>query len=153
MTFDGPGRDEDYGLEQQTGRGLDRYKFRTSPLRNVAYQPSYMHNGAYVCLEDAIRHHLEVFEYVEGYTPGHLPPTLRGPPGPYAAMYNNIQDLVSNPMRVDDEELRQIIDFVRVGLTDPDASPDALRRLLPGEVPSGLPVHVFDFEAPLGGGC
>ena len=44
--FDGAG-DEDYGLEQHTGKSSDRYKFRTSPLRNVAYQPTFMHNGAY----------------------------------------------------------------------------------------------------------
>ncbi|NIQ54690.1 MAG: hypothetical protein GWN85_14785, partial [Gemmatimonadetes bacterium] len=47
--FDGPGADEDYGLEQQTGLEEDRYKFRTQPLRNAAYQPSYMHDGAYPC--------------------------------------------------------------------------------------------------------
>ena len=32
--FDGPGANEDFGLEQITGDPADRYKFRTSPLRN-----------------------------------------------------------------------------------------------------------------------
>ena len=40
MTFDGPGQNEDFGLEQITGDANDRYKFRTSPLRNVALQPT-----------------------------------------------------------------------------------------------------------------
>src|SRR5262249_52026204 len=31
--FDGPGADEDFGLEQISGKKADRYKFRTSPLR------------------------------------------------------------------------------------------------------------------------
>ena len=35
VIFDGPGEDEDFGLEQITGDPADRYKFRTSPLRNV----------------------------------------------------------------------------------------------------------------------
>lgn len=36
VTFDGPGGNEDFGLEQVTANAADRYKFRTSPLRNVA---------------------------------------------------------------------------------------------------------------------
>ncbi len=62
VIFDGPGQDEDFGLEQLTGDPADRYKFRTSPLRNVALQPAFFHNGAFTRLEDAIRHHLDVFE-------------------------------------------------------------------------------------------
>ena len=33
VIFDGPGEDEDFGLEQITGDPADRYKFRTSPLQ------------------------------------------------------------------------------------------------------------------------
>jgi cytochrome c peroxidase len=62
MIFDGPGQDEDIGLEQVTGRAADRYKFRTSPIRNAALQPAFFHNGAFTRLDDAIRHHLDVFE-------------------------------------------------------------------------------------------
>jgi len=36
-----------FGREQITGDPQDRYKFRTSPLRNVAVQPTFMHNGAF----------------------------------------------------------------------------------------------------------
>lgn len=153
MIFDGPGSDEDYGFEQQTGSRDDRYKFRTSPLRNVAFQPSYMHNGAYVCLEDAIRHHLDVYDYVESYESPDLGRGLRAPTSPTGAMLDNLQDLISQPMRLTDEEFDQVLDFIRVGLTDPDAAPEALRHLVPERVPSGLPVHRFDFGAKLGGGC
>ena len=58
VIFDGPGEDEDFGLEQVTGSSADRYKFRTSPLRNVALQPAFFHNGAFTKLEDAISFHL-----------------------------------------------------------------------------------------------
>ena len=47
VIFDGPGQDEDFGLEQITGDPNDRYKFRTAPLRNLALAPAYFHNGAY----------------------------------------------------------------------------------------------------------
>ncbi|HMB26799.1 MAG TPA: cytochrome-c peroxidase, partial [Blastocatellia bacterium] len=40
VTFDGPGQNEDFGLEQITGDPNDRYMFRTSPIRNVALQPA-----------------------------------------------------------------------------------------------------------------
>src|SRR5437879_3072636 len=67
VIFDGPGHDEDFGLEQITGNPADRYKFRSSPLRNVGLQPTFFHNGAYTRLEDAIRHHLNVFESARSY--------------------------------------------------------------------------------------
>src|SRR4030095_5655357 len=41
-SFDGPGANEDFGREQITQNPQDRYKFRTSPLRNVAVQPTFM---------------------------------------------------------------------------------------------------------------
>lgn len=36
LPFDGPGANEDFGLEQVTGNPDDRYMFRTAPLRNAA---------------------------------------------------------------------------------------------------------------------
>ncbi|MEP6921337.1 MAG: hypothetical protein ABI967_09440 [bacterium] len=55
VIFDGSGADEDFGLEQVTGHNIDRYMFRTAPLRNIGLQPAFFHNGAYTRLEDAIR--------------------------------------------------------------------------------------------------
>ena len=69
VTFDGPDANEDFGLEQVTGNPDDRYKFRTSPIRNVALQPAFFHNGAFTTLEDAVRHHLDVFASMRGYNP------------------------------------------------------------------------------------
>jgi hypothetical protein len=39
VAFDGPGADEDFGLDQGAADPSARYKFRTSPIRNVALQP------------------------------------------------------------------------------------------------------------------
>src|SRR5204863_8185833 len=47
VIFDGPGQNEDFGLEQITGNPADRYKFRSSPLRNAVLQPAFFHNGAF----------------------------------------------------------------------------------------------------------
>src|SRR5262249_14199526 len=69
VTFDGPNQNEDFGLEQITGDPKDRYRFRTSPIRNVAVQPTFFHNGAFTRLDDAIRHHLDVNSSVRSYSP------------------------------------------------------------------------------------
>ena len=60
---------------------MTRYRFRTSPIRNVAVQPTFMHNGAFTKLEDAVRHHLNVFHSALNYTPAsqNLPDDLSGP--------------------------------------------------------------------------
>src|SRR5205823_11111948 len=83
VVFDGPGQNEDFGLEQFTGNPNDRYGFRTSPLRNVALQPGFFHNGCFTSLESAIRHHLNVTASATGYTfPPDLDSDLRAPMGP-----------------------------------------------------------------------
>jgi cytochrome c peroxidase len=143
--FDGAG-DEDYGLEQHTGRSSDRYKFRTSPLRNVAYQPTFMHNGAYLCLSEAVRHHLDVYQMVEAYSQEGLAVGLQGSPGPYAAMLDRLTGLIAQPQILSELEISQIIAFLEKSLSDPDAHPDRLRSLIPASVPSGLPVHEFEFD-------
>jgi cytochrome c peroxidase len=87
VIFDGPGEDEDFGLEQITGDSADRYKFRTSPLRNVAVQAAFFHNGAFTNLEDAIRYHLDAAAngYTYSATAAGLHRDLRGRRGPITA--------------------------------------------------------------------
>ena len=77
VIFDGPGEDEDFGLEQVTGNPNDRYKFRSSPLRNVALQPAFFRNGAFTRLEDAIRHHLDVHDSARATTTRPKPVSTR----------------------------------------------------------------------------
>jgi len=148
VTFDGPGQNEDFGLEQITGDPNDRYKFRTSPLRNVAMQPTFFHNGAFTRLEDAIRHHLDVVASVNSYNPttAGVAPDLRGPLGPMAPVLSRLDPLVANPIHLTDEEFRQLVDFVTDGLLDARARPADLRKLVPKSVPSGRPTLRFEFE-------
>jgi cytochrome c peroxidase len=145
VTFDGPGANEDFGLEQITGSREDRYAFRSSPLRNVGLQPQFMHNGAFLRLEDAIRHHLDVRRSVQRYTTAGLDPDLRGPLGPMAPVLDRLDRRLRTPLLLTDEEFQQLVVFVRNGLTDPAAHPDRLRRLVPDALPSGQPLHVFQF--------
>jgi cytochrome c peroxidase len=145
--FDGPGLNEDFGLEQITGDPADRYKFRTSPLRNVAVQPTFMHNGAFTRLDDAIRHHLNVMESVSNYTPAsqNLPADLSGPLGPTAPVLARLDPVLFSPIVLTESQFEQLLAFVSHGLLDPRATPDRLQRLVPRTVPSGRPVLVFEF--------
>ena len=137
MVFDGPGANEDFGLEQVTGNPADRYLFRTSPLRNVALQPAFMHNGAFVRLEDAIRYHLNATGQASSYTTALLPGDLRGPIGPLQPVLDRLDAKLRAPVQLTDEEFEALVDFVRNGLLDPAASPQRLRHLIPEKLPSG----------------
>ena len=145
--FDGPGLNEDFGLEQVTGDPADRYKFRTSPLRNVAVQATFMHNGAFTHLEDAIRHHLNVIDSVSNYTPAsqNLPADLSSPLGPMAPVLARLDPALSTPIVLTESQFDQLLAFVSHGLLDPRAAPERLRRLVPHTVPSGRPMLVFEF--------
>ncbi len=146
VPFDGPGGDEDFGLEQVTGDPADRYMFRTSPIRNVALQPTFMHNGAFVRLEDAIRHHLDVRASVAAYAAEGLDPDLRTRLGPMEPVLERLDPLLQTPLALTAEEFDQLVGFVRHGLTDPAARPERLRHLVPGALPSGEPLHQFEFQ-------
>lgn len=145
--FDGPGANEDFGLEQVTGDPTDRYAFRTSPLRNVAVQPTFMHNGAYTSLEAAIRHHLNVYEAARAYSPASqgLAPDLSGPTGPMEPVLARVDPILAEPIMLTDDEFAQLVAFVRHGLLDPRARPAHLRRFVPRTLPSGRMPLVFEF--------
>ena len=147
VVFDGPGANEDFGLEQVTSDPSDRYKFRTSPIRNVALQPTFMHNGAFTRLEDAIRHHLDVFTSARNYNPtaAGVARDLRGPLGPIRPVLARIDPLVAHPTHLTNDEFNWLVDFVRNGLLDDGADARHLRRLVPKRVPSGRPVLTFEF--------
>jgi cytochrome c peroxidase len=146
LTFDGVGQNEDFGLEQITGNAEDRYKFRTSPIRNVALQPTFFHNGAFTRLEDAVRHHLDVFTSARSYNPGAagVDPDLAGPMGPIEPVLARVDPVLATPIELTDDEFRQLVDFVRDGLLDERARPARLRKLIPRSAPSGFPVLIFE---------
>jgi len=145
LTFDGPGANEDFGLEQISGNAADRYAFRTSPIRNVALQPAFFHNGAFTRLEDAIRHHLNAVASARAYEPraAGVDADLQGPVGPIDPVLAKLDPLVASPISLSDAELRQLVEFVRFGLLDDRARAEKLRKLIPDAVPSGRPTLTF----------
>jgi cytochrome c peroxidase len=145
VLFDGPERNEDFGLEQVTGDPLDRYKFRTSPLRNVALQPAFFHNGAFTRLEDAVRHHLDALRSARTYSPeaaGLAQDLLHS--GPVEPVLKRLSPRLATPVRLSEEEIADLVAFVRDGLLDARARPANLCRLVPASLPSGEALPRFE---------
>jgi cytochrome c peroxidase len=147
VPFDGPAANEDFGLEQATGSTADRYAFRTSPLRNVALQPAFFHNGAFTRLEHAVRHHLDPAASARAYSPAlaGVAPDLRGPVGPIEPVLARVDPRLQRPAQLTDAEVRDLVAFVGDGLLDPAARPARLRRLVPARLPDGPTPFLFQF--------
>jgi len=145
MIFDGPGQDEDFGLEQITGKKADRYKFRTAPLRNLAVAPAFFHNGAFTRLEDAIRHHLNAYESARDYSPAAagVDIDLTHRLGPIETVLSRLDRRLRNPIELSRTEFADLVAFVKEGLLDQRATKENLCRLVPRSVPSGSPVLRF----------
>jgi len=146
VVFDGPEKNEDFGLEQVTHNGADRYKFRTAPLRNIALSPAFFHNGAFTRLEDAIRHHLNVEESARNYDSrlaGVARDLRRRRPGPIEPVLALLDPSLVTPIDLFESEFDDLVQFVRNGLLDRRATPEKLCPLIPPSVPSGLPVATF----------
>ena len=146
VVFDGPGKDEDFGAEQITGQSDDRYAFRTSPLRNVALQPAFFHDGAFTRLDDAIRHHLDVVRSARTYNAavaGVDPDLTVRMVGLIEPVLGRLDPIVQKPIALSIDEFRDLLAFVRDGLLDPRAKRENVCRLVPSTVPSALPVAIF----------
>jgi cytochrome c peroxidase len=147
VIFDGPGQDEDFGLEQISGSPDDRYKFRTAPLRNLAVAPGFFHNGAFIRMEDAIRHHLNVYKSARTYNPveAGVPQDLAHRVGPIEPVLKRLDPLLQTPIHLNKGEFDDLVSFIRDGLLDERVKAENLCKLVPAQVPSGLPV--LEFEA------
>ncbi len=146
VQFDGPGQDEDFGLEQVTGNPADRYKFRSSPLRNAALQPAFFHNGAMTRIQDAIRHHLNVFDSARNYNPtsAGVAKDLRYRVGPIEPVLARVDPVLQTPIYLTGGDFEALVAFVRDALLDERASKQHLCPLVPASVPSGYPTMVFE---------
>jgi cytochrome c peroxidase len=146
VIFEGPGQDEDFGLEEITGDSNDRYKFRTAPLRNLAVAPGFFHNGSFIHMEEAIRHHLNVFRSARTYDPveAGVPADLAQRVGPINPVLQRLDPLLQHPVHLRRDEFNDLVSFVRDGLLDERAKPENLCKLVPAQVPSGLPVLQFE---------
>jgi cytochrome c peroxidase len=143
MIYDGPGSDEDFGAMQISGSEADKYRFRASPLRNIAVSPAFFHNGAFARLDDAIRFHVNP---AQSYNPAKagIDRDL------YARMGPRVPASLLDPVfqkggiKLSEQELRDVTQFVKTGLLDERAKKENLCKLVPKFVPSQLSVLTFE---------
>ncbi|MCA9994763.1 MAG: VCBS repeat-containing protein [Anaerolineales bacterium] len=140
----GPGKGAeaplDYGRSRETENESDLFAFRTPPLRNVAITGPWMHNGVYLTLEDAVRHHLNPAQMVAEYDFRQLPALmqnddLEGTAVRTAAL--SAPSFVVPTKALSDADIAAILAFLE-SLTSPTARD--LSHTIPDSVPSGLPV-------------
>lgn len=134
------GRAEHIAANQ--GQEFYKFSFRVPPLRNVELTAPYMHNGAYRTLENVVKHYTNADSALRSYDVMQLDPPLRstyhGDAATVAAVLKTMDFRIKQGIKLNDEERRQIVAFLK-SLTDPDAR--SLAAMIPSSVPSGLPVR------------
>jgi len=134
---DGAGGRDDFGRMRVTGDPADRYRFRTTPLRNVELTGPYGHDGAFTDLRAFVDHYSESDLKLRSFDPNQLEPALRGTvlgnlEAVLATRDTLLQGVVFPATTID-----EVTEFLRA-LTDPTARD--LSAVVPSRVPSGLPV-------------
>ena len=140
----GPGKGEeapfDYGRSRETDNESDLFAFRTPPLRNVSITGPWMHNGVYLTLEEAVRHHLNPVQMVANYDYSQLPTLMQEEYlGVTAVRTAALSAPTFNmlPKALSEADVAAILAFLE-SLTSPTARD--LAFTIPDAVPSGLPV-------------
>lgn len=143
-TFEDHHRDD--GRYRVTGRGVDRYAFRTPSLRNVALTAPYGHAGSHKDLFQFIADHADPAQGLMNYdrTQAVLPDfadddfTVLDDPF-------QIKDIAaavtSEPVNLTNTDVAAIVAFLNT-MTDPVSVEGRLG--IPDTVPSGLPVSTVD---------
>ena len=91
-------------------------------------------------LEDAIYHHLNVFESARNYNPmrAGLDKDLALRLGPVEPVLARVDPLLARPIDLTPDEFESLVAFVRTGLLDRRAEPRNLCSLVPASLPSGM---------------
>jgi cytochrome c peroxidase len=130
---------DDFGRMRVTGNPAERYAFRTPPLRNVELTAPYGHDGAFFSLRDFIDHYSESDIKLRDFNVSQLEPALQGTVLPTLNDILATRDPLLTGVVFPPQVVDEVTEFMKA-LTDPAAR--TLDRLVPGRVPSGLPVSV-----------
>jgi cytochrome c peroxidase len=134
---DGMDGNDDFGRARVSDSLLDKYKFRTPPLRNVELTAPYGHDGAFFSLRDFVAHYSESTLKLQNYDITQLEPLLQG------TVLDNFTDILAtrdgrlSTLVMSEQEIDDITEFMKA-LTDPGAR--TLIGVIPMRVPSGLSI-------------
>ncbi|KRR15996.1 hypothetical protein CQ12_29030 [Bradyrhizobium jicamae] len=122
-----------------------KYKFRTSPLRNIARQKTFMHNGTFTSIRSAVVHHLDVRKSMQSYSADteKVAADIRNM-GPKHLVLQDLSPKIANPIQLSSTEIDALVAFIEQGLTDPKTEPANLCKDIPVQLPSGNAPHKFE---------
>ena len=135
---DGMSLHDDFGRMRVTGNVGDRYRFRTSPLRNVELTGPYGHDGSFTSLRAFVEHYSESDLKLLAFDPMTLDPSLRGTLQATAPDILLQRDPLLAGVVLTPDVVDKLMAYMSA-LTD-DGARD-LSHLIPLRVPSGLPVQ------------
>ncbi|HYV91462.1 MAG TPA: cytochrome c peroxidase [Chitinophagales bacterium] len=138
----------DVGREEFTGDIADRYKFRSSPLRNLKSQAAYFHNGSFKILEEALSFHLNPAVNIKTYTPSQcgVPQDLEYNSADMADVMKTLDPVLEDGINLSEDEKADLLAFLTEGLYDKRAADEELKKLIPEHVPSGVKLPYFEFD-------
>lgn len=138
----------DYGLEEFTGNSNDRYKFRSSPLRNLKVQAAFFHNGSFKKLKDALDFHLNPSVKISTYNPYNfgVPHDLKYKSSDMTNVMVTLDPVLKQGISLSKNEKEDLLVFLTESLYDRRASPENLRKEIPKKVPSGIPLQNFEMD-------
>ena len=134
---DGASGHDDFGRMRVTGNPADRYRFRTTPLRNVELTAPYGHDGSVTTLRSFIEHYSQSYLKLQSYTTSLLVPALRNTLLANASAILAARDTLLDGVVFDDTITDELMQYMSA-LTD-DAARN-LSRTVPKRVPSRLPI-------------
>jgi cytochrome c peroxidase len=120
-----------------TGNPADRYRFRTTPLRNVELTGPYGHDGAFTSLRAFIDHYSESDTKLSNFDTSTLEPLLQGTLQPTVTDIIEQRDPLLEGVVLSPDVVDKLMAYMSA-LTDPAARD--LTHMIPQRVPSGLPV-------------
>lgn len=139
---------EDFGCGGEADQDEKRYSFRTPPLRNIAVTGPYGHDGAFVRLEDMVRHHLNARVSLNRYDCQAAVAAFPTDPDfddvcaahdDRTARARIRRAIELKPRALSRPAFGHLMTFLREGLTDSRLL-GGIDGTVPDTVPSGLPV-------------
>jgi cytochrome c peroxidase len=134
---DGVNGKDDFGRMRETGVATDQYAFRTPPLRNVELTAPYGHDGAFFDLREFVDHYSESDVKLQNFNIAQLEPVLQATVLPTKNDILATRDPLLTGVVFAPQVVDEVTEFMKA-LTDPAAR--QLQLIVPGRVPSGLPV-------------
>ncbi|MEX0709354.1 MAG: His-Xaa-Ser system-associated MauG-like protein [Woeseia sp.] len=132
----GPGINsgKDMGRFHVTKNPIDKFHFRTPPLRNVSLSAPYFHNGIEPTLDGVIRQHIDPLRFARQYN-------NVGDHAMTPAEIDSVSPILADGLRITETEIGLLIAFLDALTNAPDQKWQA--ELVPSSVPSGLDITPF----------